>query len=53
MALDYSQKRLLSAPLRSRGRSKSTQRLQTYAFFTGLFSTIISLAHLLLVWAGK
>jgi hypothetical protein len=46
MALDYSQKRLVSAPLR--GRSKQAKRLRIYAFFTGLLSTIVSFAAMLL-----
>ena len=49
MGLDYSQKRLVSAPLSSRRRSKKSQRLQRYAFFTGLMSTLVSLAHLIIV----
>ena len=45
MGLDYSQKRLLGAAL----RSKRSERLRMYAFFTGLMSTLISLVHLLLI----
>lgn len=43
MALDYSQKRLLSTALHGRNR-----KLQRYAFFTGLLSTLVSLVHLLI-----
>ncbi len=49
MGLDYSQKRLVSAPLHHSGKeSARTKRLKLYAFFTGLMSTCISLAHLLI-----
>ncbi len=46
MGLDYSQKRLISAPL-GRKNDKRTKRLRLYAFLTGLMSTIISLVHLI------
>ncbi len=49
MGLDYSQKRLVSAPLRRKAGSKKAQRLQMYAFFTGLMSTLISLVHLVII----
>ncbi|MEJ0053373.1 MAG: hypothetical protein WDN10_01410 [bacterium] len=42
MSLDYSQKRLVSAPFRRKG--KGSQRLRLYAFLTGLLSTLVSLA---------
>ncbi len=49
MGLDYSQKRLVSAPLHHRGReSAHTKRLKLYAFLTGLMSTCISLAQLVI-----
>jgi hypothetical protein len=48
MGLDYSQKRLISAPLHSKHRSKQMERLQIYAFFTGLASTMISFAAMLI-----
>jgi hypothetical protein len=46
MSLDYSQKRLINAPLGKHHRR--SKRLQMYAFFTGLASTIISLALVIL-----
>lgn len=49
MGLDYSQKRLISTALKSGKDKKKTERLQLYAFFTGLMSTIISLAHLVII----
>lgn len=48
MALDYSQKRLISRALHGKNR-----RLQLYAFLTGLMSTIVSLVHLLLTARGE
>jgi hypothetical protein len=49
MGLDYSQKRLVSAPLHHAGReSAHTKRLKRYAFLTGLMSTCISLVHLII-----
>ncbi len=49
MGLDYSQKRLISAPLAHKGRrGRRAQRLQMYAFFTGLASTVISFAAVLI-----
>ena len=48
MGLDYSQKRLVSAPLAKARKTKRNKRLQLYAFFTGMLSTCISLAHLLI-----
>lgn len=48
MGLDYSQKRLVSAPLHSRRYDKKSKRLKLYAFLTGLMSTCISLAHLII-----
>lgn len=47
MGLDYSQKRLLSAAM----RNKRNRKLRLYAFFTGLLSTVISLAHLVIIAA--
>jgi len=49
MGLDYSQKRLLSSALHAKGRGKKVERLQLYAFLTGLMSTLVSLAHLIIV----
>lgn len=48
MGLDYSQKRLVSAPLRLHKRDAKTKRLKLYAFFTGLLSMLVSLAQLVL-----
>ena len=42
MGLDFSQKRLLSM-----ARHARSKRLKLYAFYTGLMSTMISLAQLL------
>ena len=42
MALNFSQKRLLSVSL----HSNKNKKLQKYAFFTGLLSTLISLVQL-------
>lgn len=45
MGLDYSQKRLINAPLTHKGRrTRRSDRLQLYAFLTGFLSTLISLA---------
>ncbi len=44
MGLDYSQKRLIGTALRGRN-----QRLRLYAFLTGVMSTIISLAQLVVI----
>lgn len=44
MPLDYSEKNLVNAPLAHHRRGKRTERLQMYAFFTGVASTLISLA---------
>lgn len=45
MGLDYSQKRLINAPFMHKGhQGRRGDRLQMYAFITGLFSTLISLA---------
>jgi hypothetical protein len=43
MALNYSQKRLLGAAM----HGTKNKKLQLYAFFTGLLSTLISLAQLI------
>ena len=48
MPLDYSQKRLLSAPLHKKSSAKRTRRLQIYAVMTGFLSTLVSLATLVL-----
>lgn len=48
MGLDYSQKRLVSAPLRSKRHDKQSERLKLYAFLTGLLSTIVSLFQLII-----
>ncbi|HEX8947202.1 MAG TPA: hypothetical protein VF829_03255 [Candidatus Paceibacterota bacterium] len=45
MGLDYSQKRLVSAPMR--GRSKHAKQLRLYAVLTGLMSMLVTLADLL------
>lgn len=46
--LDYSQKRLISAPFNKGGKhDKHTERLQFYAFMTGLMSTLISLVSVI------
>lgn len=47
MGLDYAQKQLVNAPLKHKRRGTRADRLQIYAFFTGLMSTIISLAGVL------
>ena len=52
MGLDYSQSRLVSSPLtqaKGRHNKKKTERLQMYAFFTGLMSTLISLAGTIII----
>ncbi len=49
MGLDYSQKRLVSAPLRGGHVTKRQKRLRLYAFLTGLMSTCISLVNLFLL----
>lgn len=46
MPINYSQKRLISAGLHSKGNSKHARRLRLYAFLTGLMSTLISLVTL-------
>jgi len=47
MALDYSQKRLLSQPLHHKGkRNARTRRLQIYAVLTGFLSMLVSLVTL-------
>lgn len=50
MGLDYSQKRLVSAPLHAHKNDPRTKRLKLYAFLTGLMSTCISLAQLVVTW---
>lgn len=52
MALDYSQKRLLSQPLHDHRHTKRTRRLQLYAVLTGFLSMLVSLVTLLL-WLLK
>lgn len=61
MALDYSQKQLLSSAMQNKrrsGRGKITpmrrkqhfmDKLQLYAFWTGLFSTLISLCQVIII----
>lgn len=45
MGLDYSQKRLINAPFMHKSHhGRRGDKLQLYAFLTGLFSTLISLA---------
>jgi hypothetical protein len=46
MGLDYSQRRLIGAGLKAKGRE--AKRLRMYAFLTGLMSTLISLTYLYL-----
>ncbi len=53
MSLDYSQRRLVGAPLSHKKKSRRSDRLQMYAFFTGLFSTIISLADVIIIAIKK
>ncbi|KND47403.1 MAG: hypothetical protein AB199_03165 [Parcubacteria bacterium C7867-004] len=48
MGLDFSQKHLLGMAL-GKSHTKRAKRLQMYAFYTGLMSTMISLAHLILI----
>ncbi len=48
MALDYSQKQLLNAPLKGGARGKRVRQLQIYAVITGFLSTLISLATMIL-----
>ncbi len=43
MALNYSQKHLLSTAM----HGAKNKKLQVYAFYTGLLSTLISLAQLI------
>jgi hypothetical protein len=50
MGLDYSQKRLVSSGLHSKGNSKQAKRLRLYAFLTGLMGMSISLVHLIVTW---
>lgn len=48
MPIDYAQKQLINAPLhKHRHHARRTDRMQLYAFFTGLMSTLISLAGVL------
>lgn len=49
MALDYSEKRLVSQGFHKHPGSKRTKRLQRYAVITGFFSMLISIATLLLM----
>jgi hypothetical protein len=48
MGLDFSQKRLLAVAMKGGKNKKRNERLQLYAFFTGLMSTLISLVHLVI-----
>lgn len=48
MGLDFSQKRLLNKPLRSKSHDARTRRLQVYAVLTGFLSMLISLTMLIL-----
>ncbi|MES2668595.1 MAG: hypothetical protein V4644_02820 [Patescibacteria group bacterium] len=48
MGLDYSQKRLISSALHTKGKDARSKRLKLYAFLTGLMSTLISLFHLII-----
>jgi len=52
MALDYSQKRLLSQTLHSGKHNARTRRLQLYAVLTGFLSMLVSLVTLA-VWILK
>ena len=47
MGLDYSQKRLVGAPLRGK-HDKHSQRLRFYAFLTGIMSVVISFVDFVL-----
>ena len=46
MALDYSQKQLLSKPLHDKSRTKHARQLRLYAVLTGFLSMLISLVTL-------
>ncbi len=46
MALDYSEKRLISEGLHTRGHGKHARRLHIYAVLTGFLSLLISIATL-------
>lgn len=48
MPVNYSQKRLLSGALHSKGRSKHARRLRLYAFLTGIMSLLTSMVALYL-----
>lgn len=48
MPLDYSQRRLISQPLRHKGKGGThTRRLQVYAVLTGFLSMLVSLITLI------
>lgn len=48
MALNYSQKSLLSTALHAKGNTKARKRLRLYALMTGFMSALVSLVHFLL-----
>ncbi len=48
MPVNYSQKRLLSAALHTKGNSKHARRMRLYAFLMGIMSLLISLVTLYL-----
>lgn len=47
MALDYSEKQLISEGLHTKGRGKKTRRLHVYAVLTGFLSLLISIVTLI------
>ncbi len=53
MALDYSEKRLVSEGLHTRGNSKRARRLHIYAVLTGFLSLLISIATLVVMVLKK
>ena len=53
MALTYSEKRLITSPLRTGTRSSRMRRLQVYAVLTGFLSTLVSLVSLLVQVAKR
>ncbi len=53
MALDYSQKRLISKALHTKGNSKQAQRLRLFAFLTGFMSLMVSAVYFYLTAIGR
>ena len=47
MGLDYSQKRLVSKALHTKGKDPRSQRLRKYAFLTGIMGLLISHVQLI------